>query len=549
MPESPAVAPDGSGATLGRPGGSAAPADVRSEFRGLDAEPVGARKTVLKEQLVLILGDQLTPDISSLRGLDPARTVILMAEVAAEAEYVGHHRKKLAFLFAAMRHFAAELRAAGWEVDYVRLGDAGNSGSFAGEIERARRRRGNLPLRVTEAGEHRVAEILRGIPDAAILPHERFFMQAAEFAQWAEGRSQLRMEYFYRMMRRRTGLLMDGDEPLGGKWNFDSDNRKAAVRDLMMTQPLRFEPDAVTADVLAMVAKRFPDNFGALEPFWFAVTRRDAEAAFDDFVNSRLAQFGDYQDAMLSGEKFLYHAVIAQYLNIGLLDARRLCWTVDAAHRAGKVPINAAEGLVRQILGWREYVRGIYWWRMPGYASENVLGAARPLPAFYWTGDTDMACVAACVTQTREEAYAHHIQRLMVTGNFALLAGVDPAEVHRWYLAVYADAYEWVEMPNTLGMSQFADGGLLASKPYAASGAYISRMSDYCRDCRYEVKRRTGPEACPFNFLYWDFVARHETMLRSNPRTRMAADTWGRFSDGEQKRIRASAQSFLTALS
>lgn len=502
----------------------------------------------MKEQLVLVLGDQLSPDISSLRGLDPATTLILMAEVAAEAGYVGHHRKKLAFIFSAMRHFAADLRAAGWDVDYVQLDDAGNSGSLAGEIERARRRHGTLPLRVTEAGEYRVAEILRGVPDAAVVPDDRFFISAADFAAWAEGRSQLRMEHFYRMMRRQTGILMDRDKPLGGTWNFDSDNRKAAARDLMMTQPLRFSPDPTTIDVLGLVTEKFPRNFGTLEPFWFAVARRDAETAFEDFVDTRLERFGDHQDAMLAGEKYLYHAVIAQYLNIGLLDARRLCWRVDEAYRAGKVPINAAEGFVRQILGWREYVRGIYWWRMPGYARENALGATRPLPAFYWTGDTEMACVAACVAQTRDEAYAHHIQRLMVTGNFALLAGIDPGEVHRWYLAVYADAYEWVELPNTVGMSQYADGGLLASKPYAASGAYINRMSDYCRGCQYDVKRRTGPAACPFNYLYWDFVARHETMITANPRTRIAADAWRRFGDIEQDRIRANAQDFLAAL-
>lgn len=507
-----------------------------------------ASEAGLKNQLVLVLGDQLTPAISSLRGLDPARTRVLMVEVAAEAGYVAHHRKKLAFVFSAMRHFAAELRTDGWDVEYVRLDDAGNSGSLASEIERFRRRHGKLPLRVTEAGEYRVAEILRSVADATIVDDDRFFISSAEFAEWAEGRSQLRMEHFYRMMRRRTGILMDGDKPLGGKWNFDSDNRNAATRDLMMTQPLQFTPDRVTREVLAMVTENFPDNFGNLEPFWFAVARRDAGAAFEDFVSTRLSRFGDYQDAMLAGEKYLYHAAIAQYLNAGLLDARHLCWVVDSAYRAGKVPINAAEGFVRQILGWREYVRGIYWWRMPGYADENALGASRPLPAFYWTGDTDMACLASCVAQTREEAYAHHIQRLMVTGNFALLVGVAPAEVHRWYLAVYADAYEWVELPNTIGMSQFADGGLLASKPYAASGAYINRMSDYCHGCRYDVKSRTGTNACPFNFLYWDFIARHATMLRANPRMRMAADSWMRFSDAERKNVRASARNFLQAL-
>lgn len=502
----------------------------------------------MTHQLVLILGDQLGADIPSLRGLDRETTQILMAEVSDEASYVPHHRKKLAFLFSAMRHFAAELVSAGWRVDYVKLDDPANSGSLEGEVDRARQRLGDLPLRVTAAGEFRLAEIMRRWPRTTIVPDDRFFITPEDFAAWAEGRSQLRMEYFYRMMRRRTGLLMEGEAPAGGRWNFDADNRKSASRDLFMTQPRRFEPDGMTREVLAMVERRFPANFGDIAPFWFAVTRQDAEAAFDDFVANRLARFGTFQDAMLEEEKYLYHAVIAQYLNIGLLDPRTVCATVDRAWRDGAVPINAAEGFIRQILGWREYVRGIYWWRMPAYARENAFGATRSLPAFYWTAKTDMACLAACVRQTREEAYAHHIQRLMVTGNFALLAGVDPAEVHRWYLAVYADAYEWVELPNTIGMSQFADGGLLASKPYAASGAYIDRMSDYCGGCRYDVKSREGDRACPFNYLYWDFVARHAETLQAIPRMRLGLNNWRARPAAEQARIRGSAGAFLAAL-
>lgn len=498
--------------------------------------------------LILILGDQLTPDIASLRGTDRTQSVLLMAEVADEASYVPHHRKKLAFLFSAMRHFADEMRRDGWQVDYVRLDDPENRGSLAGEVERARERYGDLPLRVTEAGEWRLAEAMRSWPNCQVVADERFFSTLARFAAWTEGRKTLRMEFFYRMMRRQTGLLMDGGAPIGGRWNFDVENRKPAERDLLMPRPRPFPPDAITQEVIAMVESRFPDNFGALSPFAFAVTRDDAEAAFDDFVAYRLARFGDHQDAMLTGEPFLYHAVIAQYLNCGLLDARRICARVDDLCRTGRIPVNAAEGFIRQILGWREYVRGIYWLRMPGYAGENHLGATRSLPDFYWTADTDMACVSACVRQTRDEAYAHHIQRLMVTGNFALLAGVDPAELHRWYLAVYADAYEWVELPNTLGMSQFDDGGLLASKPYAASGAYINRMSDYCRSCRFDVKKRTGPQACPFNFLYWDFVARHAERLGANARMQPVLHSWNRFAEREQTQIRREAHHFLDAI-
>ena len=473
--------------------------------------------------LILILGDQLSPGISSLSGADPATTIILMAEVAAEADYVWHHRKKLAFVFSAMRHHATALREGGWKVDYVALDDPANSGSLAGEVARAVSRHAAQRLVITEASEWRLRKDMAGWFAALGIPvtiraDDRFLCSEAEFAVWADGRGALRMEYFYRDMRRKTGLLMEGDQPAGGKWNYDADNRKPARRDLMMPRPRRTEPDAITQEVLALVAQRFPARFGSLDDFWFAVTSDDAQAQFDDFVAHALPRFGDYQDAMLAGEPFLYHSVIAQYLNIGLLDPLGVCHAVERAWRDGAVPLNAAEGYIRQIIGWREYVRGIYWREGPDYVHRNALGAARPLPDFYWSAGTEMACVRAAVEQTRDHAYAHHIQRLMVTGNFALLAGVDPHALHLWYLAVYADAYEWVEAPNTIGMSQFADGGLLASKPYAASGAYIDRMSDYCSGCRFDVKAKSGPNACPFNRLYWPFLIRHADRLANNPR-------------------------------
>jgi len=297
-----------------------------------------------------------------------------------------------------------------------------------------------------------------------------------------------------------------------------------------------------------MVDSGFGENFGNLHPFWFAVTATDADAALEHFIVHALPSFGDYQDAMLAEERFIYHAVISLYINVGLLDPLDVCRRVEAAFDEGQIPINAAEGFIRQIIGWREYVRGIYWLKMPDYRDQNFFGHERPLPSFYWTGETDMACMRACITQTRDEAYAHHIQRLMITGNFAMLAGIAPHDVHEWYLAVYADAFEWVELPNTLGMSQFADGGLLGSKPYAASGNYINKMSDYCKGCRYDVKQKTGEGACPFNALYWDFLARNEAVLRDNPRLRQVYRTWDRMSDEKRGDYRASAASFLKSL-
>jgi deoxyribodipyrimidine photolyase-related protein len=505
------------------------------------------------DTLRIVLGDQLTPTLSALRGGDKTRDVVLMMEVADETTYVRHHKKKIAFILAAMRAFADELRVSGWTVDYRRLDDPANTGNFTGEVARAVAHHRPARIVATEAGEHRVAAMQErwrgrfGI-EADIRADDRFVCSKTEFAAWADGRRQLRMEFFYRDMRRKTGLLMRGGEPEGGKWNFDSDNRKPARGDLVMPSPRRFASSPGTRAVLDLVGRRFADHFGELEPFAFATTRAEAEESAANFLAAALPRFGDYQDAMLSSEKFLYHSVLSPLINVGLLDPLDLCRRAEAEYRAGRAPLNSVEGFIRQIIGWREFIRGVYWLKGPNYVRGNALGAARRLPAMYWTGDTDMACMAAAIGQTREEAYAHHIQRLMVTGNFALLAGVDPHELHEWYLAVYADAFEWVEAPNTIGMSQFADGGVVASKPYAASGAYIRRMSDYCGACRYSVDQRIGPDACPFNALYWDFLARHRARFNANPRMAQMLRTYDRFSDAARAALHEQAARFLAHL-
>ncbi|NKW92026.1 cryptochrome/photolyase family protein [Rhodobacteraceae bacterium R_SAG9] len=504
-------------------------------------------------RLILVLGDQLSLTLSALRDANKDRDVILMAEVAAEASYVPHHKKKVAFLFSAMRHHADLLRREGWTVRYVQLDDDDNAGTLPDQLGHELGTLGLSQVLMTEPGEYRLKQAIsdwaeqKGV-SLDMREDTRFVCTHAEFQSWAQGRKQLRMEYFYREMRRKTGLLMNGDAPEGGKWNYDAENRKPAKGDLFMPQPRQVTRDKTTEDVLALVAARFANNFGSLEPFWFAVTREDALLALEHFVQSALPQFGDYQDAMLTDEPFLYHSVLAQYLNAGLLDPLEICRRVERAYYDGDAPLNAVEGYIRQIIGWREYVRGIYWHEMPGYTDANFLDAKRPLPAFYWTAQTDMACMAAAISQTRDHAYAHHIQRLMVTGNFAMLAGIDPHAVHEWYLAVYADAYEWVEAPNVIGMSQFADGGLLASKPYAASGNYINKMSDHCQTCRFDVKQKTGPDACPFNPLYWDFLIRNADKLRGNPRLGHAYRTWDRMSEEKQHAYRSSAAAVLDAL-
>ncbi|WP_353628177.1 cryptochrome/photolyase family protein [Sulfitobacter sp. TCYB15] len=500
-------------------------------------------------RLVLVLGDQLTETLSALAQADKARDTVVMAEVADEAAYVRHHPKKIALIFAAMRKFAHALEQDGWTVAYTQLDDTDNAGSIVGELLRRAAQTGASEVLATEPGEWRLIDKLKYAPmKVHLLPDDRFLATHAEFEAWAEGRKALRMEYFYREMRRKTGLLMEGDQPAGGKWNFDHDNRKAAPEDVTVDGPLRFDPDATTREVLELVEARFGDNFGALEPFGFATTRAEALQALDHFIANALPRFGDYQDAMLNENEFLYHAILSPYLNIGLLNVTEICEAAANAYAAGHAPINAAEGFIRQIIGWREYVRGIYFLEGPDYTARNILGHDRDLPWFYWGGETRMNCVAKAVGQTRTQAYAHHIQRLMVTGNFALLAGIDPAQVHEWYLAVYADAFEWVEAPNTIGMSQFADGGVIASKPYVSSGAYINRMSDHCKSCHYSVSAKTGDTACPFNLLYWHFLDRHRDRFSNNPRMGNMYRTWDRMDADKRKTVLAEGDALLARL-
>jgi deoxyribodipyrimidine photolyase-related protein len=503
--------------------------------------------------LRLILGDQLTPDISSLRDADKSNDIILLCEVFDEAVYVRHHQKKIAFLFSAMRHFAAKLSESGWHVDYVRLDQKGNSHSFSGEVARAVARHEPQGVIVTCPSEWRVLEEMRNwettLPCAVELrDDDRFYCTLDEFASWAEGRKQLRMEYFYRELRRKTGILMSENEPIGGQWNYDAENRGRAPDDLEVPKHTSFAPDDITNEVLHLVENRFGAHFGTLRPFEFAVTHEQAAYVLDRFIAERLPLFGIYQDAMVEGEAFMFHAHIGLYLNCGLLSPQQAIIAAENAYHAGAAPLNATEGFIRQILGWREFVRGLYWLKMPNYADQNALEAHRPLPAFFWTADTKMNCLKQCVSETRDHAYAHHIQRLMVLGNFALLAGLSPKDVNEWFMIVYADAYEWVELPNVSGMALYADGGVLASKPYASGGAYIERMSNYCRSCHYNVKQKTGEQACPFNYLYWDFLIRHQDRLSSNARMGMMYRTLSKMTDEKRATILADSQRFLSEL-
>ncbi|GAB2906568.1 cryptochrome/photolyase family protein [Rheinheimera gaetbuli] len=500
-----------------------------------------------------MLGDQLSPALASLQQLQED-DIILLAEVASEASYVRHHKHKIILLFSAMRHFAATLRQLGHKLCYVRYGSVPQLNTMTDAVRFTLAQHPDInSIVITECGEFRLQQEIISWQQQLSLPvqilsDDRFICDLPRFLRWAHGKKQLRMEYFYRDIRRYTGLLMQGDKPEGGKWNYDADNRKAWPDKLQPTAPLSFTPDDITAEVIALVKQHFSGNMGSADTFHYAVCGKDARQAFLHFVQHQLPQFGDYQDAMLLDQPFLQHSICSVYLNCGLLDVRWMCNKVEQAYQQGLVPLNAAEGFIRQLIGWREYVRGLYWLLMPEYKQRNVLHAKRALPGYYWHGKTKMRCVQQAVQSTIDHAYSHHIQRLMITGNFALLAGLSVDEVTDWYLAVYADAYEWVELPNTLGMALFADGGVLASKPYAASGAYINRMSNYCKNCAYNVKNTTEADACPFNALYWDFLNRNQQQLAGNPRLALPFANWRKRSDNDKEAVLAKAAATLQQL-
>ena len=503
--------------------------------------------------LVIVLGDQLNRDASAFDGFDPAQDMVWMAEVAAESTEPLSSKARTALFLSAMRHFEADLRSEGLRLDYTRLDEEAPSlhDALAAAIQRHRPQ----ALVMTAPGDWRVLQSLRAVAAAEGLPLDlrddrHFYATVRDFAAHAQGRKQLRMEFFYREMRRRHRVLMDGDEPAGGAWNFDADNRGAFGKAGPQDVPARLHcaPDAITREVVKEVDTRFAHHPGDLANFAWPVTRGQALQALDRFIDQRLPQFGAFQDAMWTDQPWLWHAHLGSSLNLKLLNPREVVAAAEAAYRRGHAPLAAVEGFIRQILGWREYVRGIYWTQMPGYADRNALGAQVPLPAFYWTGETDMNCLRQAIGQTLQHGYAHHIQRLMVTGLYALLLGVDPKAVHGWYLAVYVDAVEWVELPNTLGMSQYADGGLMASKPYAATGQYIARMSNYCQGCRYRPALRTGDDACPFTTLYWDFLARHQDLLARNPRMALQVKNLARIAPDELAAIRTQAAALGSAV-
>lgn len=508
--------------------------------------------------LVIVLGDQLDSESTALQGFDPTQDVVWMAEVVEESTHVWSAKQRTAVFLSAMRHFAQALQERGYPVAYTRLDEAGNQGTDTGtlalQLQQTITALQPEALVLTAPGDWRVLHALRAVAAQHGLPLDlrddtHFYSTVRDFAAHAKGRKQLRLEYWYRELRQKHGILMDDGAPCGGQWNFDADNRESFGKEgpQHVPPPTRFAPDAITQEVIALVNTRFAAHPGRLDSFGWQVTREQALQVLHAFITERLPLFGKFEDAMWAGEAWLYHSHLSCALNLKLLNPREVLQAAEAAFRQGHAPLAAVEGFVRQILGWREYVRGIYWTRMPDYLALNALDAQAELPAWYWTGETDMACLRDAITQTLEHGYAHHIQRLMVTGLYALLLGVKPQAVHAWYLAVYVDAVEWVELPNTLGMSQFGDGGIMASKPYVASGKYIQRMSNHCKGCRYDPAQSTGAQACPFTTLYWDFLARHETLLKKNPRMAMQLKNLARLDATAREAIAAQATAHRAA--
>jgi deoxyribodipyrimidine photolyase-related protein len=505
---------------------------------------------------VLVLGDQLNADSAAFDDFDAEHDAVLMVEAKHEATYVPQHKHRLMLFFSAMRHFRDELRERGFTVHYSALDDRKNRGSFGAEVPRWVHKTRAKQLVVAHPGDYRVRAELRGAlrgKDCAldIRPDRHFLCTEEQFEEFAGGRRSLLMESFYRGMRRRHEVLLEPDGgPVGGKWNYDAENRdtfgKGGPPDIK--PPRSFRWDDTTEAVAALVERQFPESPGSTQSFDYPVGASQARAALGDFVRHRLAGFGRYQDAMVTGQPYLYHSRLSSSLNLHLLDPRGAIEKALEAYENKQAPLNSVEGFVRQLLGWREYIRGIYWREMPDYERCNELEAELPMPAFMWTGETEMNCVRQSVGQLVEHAYAHHIQRLMVLGLFSLLLGVRPRDVNRWHLSMYVDAIDWVSLPNVYGMSQYADGGLLATKPYCASGAYIQRMSDYCGDCRFNPKRATGDDACPFTTLYWDFLSRNRNRLRDNRRMNFQLANLEKKSRSERGQVRQQAEKLKTAL-
>lgn len=505
---------------------------------------------------VWILCDQLSLDIASLKKMTPKDTRIVMLEAQAVPQGYQCHKKKMVLHFATMRHFRDELKKLGYTVDYYALDDKSAEQRTAAEqglpgllrhfIKSSRIKR----LRVMEPNDydllHAYREMTQELPvPVDLLPNNMFINSLDEFKDWEKSQTDLVMENYYRIIRRKMGILMEGDYPTGGRWNYDIENRVPPMENMDFPPLPTLPRDRYVEQATAVVEKHLPDFYGSTEDFSFPVTRKASIQWFQDFVERRLRLFGMYQDAMVKENWFMYHSVISPMMNVGLIHPMDTVKAVEDSYYHGNTPINSAEGYIRQVIGWREYVRGIYWSQMPGYRDLNFFNYEAPMPQMFEDGKTRMNCIKCVIEQTHAVGYAHHIQRLMIVGNFCLLSGINPQQVARWFLEKYVDAYEWVVLPNVLGMILFADGGYLGTKPYAASANYIGKMSNYCKGCFYKPRKRVGEKACPFNFLYWYFLHRNTEALKDNKRMSMVYNLLRRKQDGEIQLVVRSSEEFI----
>ena len=505
-----------------------------------------------QKRLILILGDQLDLQGSALKDFKRDTDELIMIESSNEAQYVWSHKAKVALFLSAMRHFASELEEQQYPLTYIKESTL----SIVEVLREQLQKKGIQRLVCTEPGEWRLKIAIEQLTqdlniELDMREDNHFYCSHQEFLAWATGKKELRLEYFYRLMRKTHHILVDKNgDPEGGQWNFDQDNRKPYPKKGpgIIDAPSSFVPDDITKEVMTYVVKTYSDHPGSLENFNWPVTRKQALEALDYFVEYRLRNFGIFQDAMWTDTPFGWHSILSSSLNLKLLNPREVVNAVLVAWKKYSLDLSDVEGFIRQILGWREFVRGMYYLDMPQMAQDNFYGHDRKLPAWYWTGQTQMACMQDAIGQTLQYGYAHHIQRLMVTGNFALLAELLPNEVCDWYLAIYVDAIEWVELPNTAGMALFANGGRFTSKPYIASGAYIKRMSNYCGSCQYKPDVRFGESACPITTLYWNFLIKHRDQFEASPRTRLMTANLKRISDEDQKEITLHAQQILSNL-
>ena len=506
------------------------------------------------QNLCLVLGDQLTLDSELWEAFDVKRDRVLMAEVIDESVNTASSKMRTWLFLSAMRHFAQQLQAQNYPIEYYALNK--RITDFSAALERAIQTYQPQKIRCVLAGDERVRQMLNQAAKAHNIEIEwladrHFIAEPGEFTNWMANKKQPRMEYWYRYLRKRHNILMDDQaQPIGGAWNFDKDNRKTfgktgpglvnqAVSKHAQISNSTFDEScqSIINQVKQDITKHLPDLPGEWGTFIWPMNRPQALVALSDFIDHRLAQFGDYQDAMWMGEDWLHHSLLSSSLNLKLLNPREVIEAAEQAYKNGQAPINAVEGFIRQILGWREFIRGLYWHHKAQWLTTNALNAQNDLPDFYWHGKTQMRCLSESLRPVLNQGYGHHIQRLMVTGLFALLWQTNPQKVHEWYLAMYIDAIAWVEVPNTIGMGQYADGGIVGSKPYIASGAYINRMSNYCKHCPFKPTESHGNTACPFTTLYWHFVKEHQALLQKNPRLNMQVKNWLNKTPEEQTLI------------